>query len=745
MAGLPGRIRKSIRQGIGIENPKPPLAVTPEPAPPLPGLAQPDPSADPPPTLSSENAQPAPPPLKDGQLRNPAFPNGLPVKDLDYVIQTQQAIIHKITLARGLNDCTDEREIDIKVLEPVRHLARLVHLLPADKEAYFAGPGGLFRFCLESGLNAFQYAETRILSRSSPEDRRDEERMWIHAAFLAGLYSEALRTLSRISVYAGECGGFRDSEKWHQGAMTLYDWLSSKQRETYLYAWHDEPDRLMISAVARILLTERQAGYLAEGDHAVLKTLTAALVKPDDLTNPLVRIVQTVRGKLIERDQQSNPEHFGKLYTGLHMEPWLIDSMRHLLESKWAVNQERARVWVGDDGVFLVWPGTGADIQQDMRETQCPFYPRNLATMADILLRSKVIVETKTGHLHKIRVPRVKAGEGFEYLEAVKLASPEILFGENSVQGIGFEIAVVDEEAAEEVPKPSRVIVGEQSEAAQFQPETGKPGNTPKPTKKKEKPSSNADPYLSSEKPPQARSKPANANSREDGIVDVSAEDYYSDYEDKDPSPRTYYDEPPVPPAPSKGTTGPINPPADKTATLISQPQPPTPEANEEGSTGPSFDVFRQILSSRGDSEPAKSKPQDDVHEDRDQRAAGAMAELILQGTLTGSKPKPKSDVVDHPFGSGDKVAEAKARAGLTIEYLARMKDHGIVPYADGVWKVPTKVLEKTGHDAREIVEMLKTAGVLQPIQDGVYMGADGGKNRRERYVLLITKTQFND
>jgi hypothetical protein len=384
-------------------------------------------------------------------LRYPPYPKGIPVKPLEFVLDTQREILDSIRVAMRMGGSHNDEMVITRIDEPVAHLVKLVHLLPASEREYFNAAGGAYRFCLESGVHAFRYAESRMLSRATPERRRDNEQLWSHAAFLAGLYSEAIRILSSLSVY-GECPGApRENEQWHPGSMPLLDWLESRNIETYRIVWHEGRNTAMAAAIVRTVLPQGQSSVLADGDQAILATLADALANTEDMKNPLVRVVLTIRGRLIERDQASNPSHFGQPYTGLHMEPWLIDAMRHLLISrKWTVNQERARVWYGSDGAFLYWPTCATDIQQDLRDSQSPFIPRNISTLVDILVRAKIVVSTQSGYIQSIAVPELTASSR-RIVEALQLSHPEILFGKELPESLGFPLLVkreFDEEAA---------------------------------------------------------------------------------------------------------------------------------------------------------------------------------------------------------------------------------------------------------------------------------------------------------
>jgi hypothetical protein len=87
----------------------------------------------------------------------------------------------------------------------------------------------------------------------------------------------------------------------------------------------------MIYALAGKAINTEQAGILVRGEKAILKTLLGALNDQTDHSNPLAKINETVRYKIMERDEWSYADRYGKPLAGMHLEPWLIDAMRHLV------------------------------------------------------------------------------------------------------------------------------------------------------------------------------------------------------------------------------------------------------------------------------------------------------------------------------------------------------------------------------------------------------------------------------
>ena len=357
--------------------------------------------------------------------RYPPFPKGIPTAPIETIINSNQEMIQQIILARGLAGNHNAKKAEITILEPIRHLAEIVHLLPASEKNHFRTPGGLFRFSLESALFGIRYAERRILTRVTPEIRRENEALWTHSAFLTGLFSESILVISRISVYSEE-GGI----EWHPGMESIFQWMQRNKLKSYHIRWSEKEDRPMTYALAGKAIKPEQAEILAQGEKAIYKTLLSALHDQEDLNNPLVKINRSVKYKLIERDEAGDPSRYGKPLAGMHLDTWLIDAMRHLVEKKrWVVNEENGRCWHGKDGVYLVWPLAATDMQRELKESESPFVPNTKEILAELMQEAGIIesIGMGGGYLFDIAIPQSDSPE-IKYVTAIRLVRHEILF-----------------------------------------------------------------------------------------------------------------------------------------------------------------------------------------------------------------------------------------------------------------------------------------------------------------------------
>jgi hypothetical protein len=391
--------------------------------------------------------------------RYPPFPKGIPTVPIETIINSNQEMIQQIILARGLAGNHNAKKAEIKILEPIRHLAEIVHLLPASEKNHFRTPGGLFRFSLESALFGIRYAERRILTRVTPEIRRENEALWTHAAFLTGLFSESILVISRISVYSEE-GGI----EWHPGMESIFQWMQRNKLKSYHIRWSEKEDRAMIYALAGKAIKPEQAEILAQGEKAIYKTLLSALHDQEDLNNPLVKINRSVKYKLIERDEASDPSRYGKPLAGMHLDPWLIDAMRHLVEKKrWVVNEENGRCWHGKDGVYLVWPLAASDMQRELKESESPFVPNTKEILAELMQEAGIIesIGIGGGYLFDIAIPQSDSPE-MKYVTAIRLVRHEILFEKVAYSPLDKNLQIHFEEEEEPNQEIQKAVVNKE-------------------------------------------------------------------------------------------------------------------------------------------------------------------------------------------------------------------------------------------------------------------------------------------
>lgn len=359
----------------------------------------------------------APPtPTTSYSASDPGFA-ALPLEEL---LTSEADLIARIKLCYG----TDRDSFDRDVLTLVRRYASYVHLLPATADNYFSKPGGLLRLGLETAFFSLQGTDAHIFSgRMSISARRQLEPRWRHATFIAGLCCELHRLMSHVIVT--DAAG----EAWPAFLMPLADWLAAHRVERYFLRWRPqaiETRGLGLFALPLVVPPTVMAD-LSEGNSVIVPHLLASIsgIPVYREHNILDELVRRSLALVIDRNLAASADCYGSPQYGSHLERYLVDALRRLASRNpaWTPNREKSRLWLGQDGLFLVWPGGAEDVCQLLESDQLAGIPKAPETMLELLLAAGVFeaagAERSTW---SILPPGAKTP-----LEATKFSTPAIV------------------------------------------------------------------------------------------------------------------------------------------------------------------------------------------------------------------------------------------------------------------------------------------------------------------------------
>lgn len=348
----------------------------------------------------------------------PASDPGFAAVSVDDLLAGESDLMARIKLCYGADRESFERD----VLTLVRRYAACVHLLPATANNYFSKPGGLLRLGLETAFFSLQGTDAHIFSgRMSISARRQLEPRWRHATFIAGLCCELHRLMSHVIVTDAM------GEAWPAFLLPLADWLASRGAERYFLRWRPqavETRGLGLFALPQVVSPAVMAD-LSEGNTVIVPHLLACIggIPVYREHNILDELVRRSLALVISRNLASSADRYGSPQFGSHLERYLVDALQRLAgNSTWVPNREKSRLWFGQDGLFLVWPGGAEDVYELLEKDQLAGIPKAAETMLELLLAAGVFEATPTRSTCSILPPGAKAP-----LEAVKLASPAIL------------------------------------------------------------------------------------------------------------------------------------------------------------------------------------------------------------------------------------------------------------------------------------------------------------------------------
>jgi conjugal transfer pilus assembly protein TraI len=350
----------------------------------------------------------------------PATDPGFAALSVDDLLAGEADLIARIKLCYG----ADRDSFEQDVLTLVRRYAACVHLLPATADNYFSKPGGLLRLGLETAFFSLQGTDAHIFSgRMSISVRRQLEPRWRRATFIAGLCCELHRPMSHVIVTdaAGEI--------WPPFLLPLTDWLATHGSERYFLRWRPqafESRGLGLFALPQVVPPAVMT-YLSEGNAVIVPHLLASIggIPIYREHNILDELVRRSLALVIDRNLVANADRYGSPQYGSHLERYLVDALRRLAggNSTWVPNREKSRLWFGQDGLFLVWPGAAEDVHQLLEADQLAGVPKAPETMLELLLEANVFEGAMAGGpTWSILPPGAKTP-----LEAVKLSTPAIL------------------------------------------------------------------------------------------------------------------------------------------------------------------------------------------------------------------------------------------------------------------------------------------------------------------------------
>jgi conjugal transfer pilus assembly protein TraI len=352
--------------------------------------------------------------------RSPAEDPGMEAASVKRLLESHESLLARIKLSYGVDRATFEAQL----LAPIRNLAGFVNTLPATPDNYFSQPGGLFRLALEVGFYALQGTDGHIVSgRSTISTRRQLEPRWRQATFLAGLCSELHRTLGQIEVTSP------DGTPWPAYVLPLTAWLRAQRLQRFHLRWltGEKEFRSLGLFALRHIVPDATLQHLATANSVVVPQLLACVAGIPLLTDRsiMMELVERATALVIDRDLLATAKRQGRPLVGAHLERYLLEALQRLVSSHtaWAPNQERSRVWVGEDGLYIVWPNAFAEVRKLFEEDELPGMPKTPDAILKILLDAQVFQpRSPTEPLWLIAPP-----PGATPMSAAKLAAPQLL------------------------------------------------------------------------------------------------------------------------------------------------------------------------------------------------------------------------------------------------------------------------------------------------------------------------------
>lgn len=359
--------------------------------------------------------------------RYPPFYSGLPMVAPETLVVTQEEMIGRIRQVLGLTP----DEFKELILPLIRSFAGMVHLLPASETHHHKGSGGLFRHSLEVGCFSAQRAQGLIFSfGKTPFERKSEEPRWVVAAFTAGLMHDLGKVASDMAVVSED-----GRSEWNPYFNSLWEWGVQNKVRRYFIRWQENRHQAHIDTgmllVNQVMPTDLK-GWLGKTPEIVRYMLEATSCKG---THQLTNCVKAGDSTSTSKDVKLNYDVANQVSMGVPVERHILDAMRRLLNSgRWEVNN-KSRVWVMQEGIFIVWRNAVEEILDVLAESEVRGIPRDPDTIADLLLDRDLAQyntqedgSTSTLRYWEVAPFSLERPSGLHYLECIKLSKPELLF-----------------------------------------------------------------------------------------------------------------------------------------------------------------------------------------------------------------------------------------------------------------------------------------------------------------------------
>jgi conjugal transfer pilus assembly protein TraI len=407
----------------------------------------------------------------------PPADRGIPMEPLEKVLHRQRDLIERIQRAAGVSP----EAFDARYMAPITNLASYVHLLPATDTEYFVGAGGLIRLSLEIGLHSLQTSHASVFPVAGVVEKRSALLpKWELATFLAAICSQLYRPVANMVVIDGA------NNQWPQILMPLTEWGGSLQTRRYFIRWATGTDTASRQSCAAFLIGKiipaEVLQYLNEDNNVIVPAMTASISGGDmnPSQNPIGRIVAPIMTRVIQEDMKRNSRNYGNYSLGIHLEPHLIDAMRRLIKNgQWTINVKGARVWIGTDGVYIIWSAGAKDIAALLTADSFVGLPQDPDTLADILIEAKVLERNpKQGRYWTITLPE----SGTLIDNAVRLANESLIFP------VRFDLASMRTSTLTVAAGPVAPLTSlpQQAPSSAAPPETTESRPKPKPKAKKD-------------------------------------------------------------------------------------------------------------------------------------------------------------------------------------------------------------------------------------------------------------------
>lgn len=401
-------------------------------------------------------------PQRSHPINGHARDGGMHPRSVDAILDDNRDILGRIKLAYG----GDAHAFAKEMLPLIRKYIAYVNVLPATRDSFFARPGGLARLGMETGFFALQATDSQIFAgRATISTRRQLEPRWRFATFVAGLCAYLYRVLDTVVVSDGH------GTVWQPYLAPLGEWIDKHEVGRLFVRWGEarqECRSLSLFSLPMILPTDTLA-YLTQDGSTIVAHMLAAIsgeVRYHD-HNVIDHLVNRASTLVIYRDLREADTQAGKARARAYLARFLLKAMRELVQSHqgWVPNAERSRMWLGRDGLFLVWPNGISDMLTLLEDEGLYGLPASPVEAMEILSDAGIILPMNSDEsVWSIRPPGAP-----EPLEALKLVTPGVVLAVLHPPPVALDMDIAVHRTHDEVRATEHDASSRQANAASSQ------------------------------------------------------------------------------------------------------------------------------------------------------------------------------------------------------------------------------------------------------------------------------------
>ena len=316
--------------------------------------------------------------------RYPPFTEGLPAASPEQLLETQSKLIRQLQHELEMND----REFNELIRPLLISFAGFVHLLPASKAHHHRGAGGLFRHSLEVALWATRSFQGKLIDGfESGERRKVLQPRWRLAVMVAGLCHDLGKPAYDVVVtdHSGR-------KTWDVYTHLLHDWLLEMDLDRYFIRWrrnreHKAHERFSHLLTMRVI-PPAVLSYLNDADPRIIANMQEVIAGqiPRGSARVLHELVMKADQLSVKRDIKGQRIADSDDTLGVPGAKHVVDAMKRLVDDgNWKPNEKKGPLWVGSDGVYLIWPDAVSDIVRLLERDGVGGLPKSQDSIAEAL------------------------------------------------------------------------------------------------------------------------------------------------------------------------------------------------------------------------------------------------------------------------------------------------------------------------------------------------------------------------